>query len=99
MGAKRQIEALIFSGHALRQMFAREITADEIKAVVDHGESVASYPDDRPHPSELLLGFPGKRPLHVVLAYNEHGGVGYIVTAYVPNAEFWSEDYKTKRKP
>ncbi|MCH7591322.1 MAG: DUF4258 domain-containing protein [Planctomycetes bacterium] len=83
MGAKRQIEALIFSGHALRQMFAREIAVDEIKAVVDRGESVASYPDDRPHPSELLLGFAGKRPLHVVLAYNESA----------------REGYRTKRKP
>ena len=89
----------MFSGHALRQMFARSITADHIRSVIDEWEVIASYPDDRPYPSELLLGFPAGRPLQVVLAYNEATRTGYVVTAYVPDPRLWSEDYKTRREP
>jgi len=96
---KRPIESLVFSGHALRQMFARSITTQDIRTVIDDGEVIASYPDDRPYPSEMLLGFSGGRALHVVLAYNEAIRSGYVVTAYVPDTKLWSEDYKTRREP
>lgn len=99
MGNGRRIELRVFSGHVLRQMFARNITTDDIKAVIDEGEAIASYPDDRPYPSALLLRFVAGRPLHVVLAYNEPDRTGYVVTAYVPDAKLWNEDYKTRRKP
>ncbi len=95
----RKIDALIYSGHALDQMFARDISVDDIKAILDICEVVASYPDDRPYPTELLLGWAGDRPIHVVLAYNETTRTAYIVTTYVPDAELWSKDYKTRRTP
>ena len=99
MDGRRWIESLVFSGHALSQMFARTITTDDIRAVIDEGEVIASYPDDKPYPSELLLGFAGGRALHVVLAYNKGMRTGYVVTAYVPEAKLWSQDHKTRRKP
>ena len=97
MSDRRRIESLMFSGHALRQMFARSITTGHIRSVIDEWEVIASYPDDRPYPSELLLAFPAGRPLHVVLAYNEVTRTGYVVTAYVPDPALWSEGYKTRR--
>ena len=99
MGHRRQTGSLVFSGHALRQMFARSITTEELRAVVDEGEVIAAYPDDRPYPSELLLGFRDRSPVHVVLAYDEATRSGYVVTAYVPDPKLWSEDYKTRRNP
>jgi hypothetical protein len=96
---RRQIESFVFSGHAVRQMFARSISADDIRTVIDEGEVIASYPDDRPYPSDLLLGFSAGRPLHVILAYNEVTRIAYVVTAYVPDPKLWSEDYKTRGKP
>ncbi len=99
MDGKRQIESLLFSAHALRQMFARSISADDIRAVVDEGEVIASYADDKPYPSELLLGSPTGRPLHVVLAYNQDARTGYVLTAYVPDPKLWSGDHKTRRNP
>lgn len=93
------MESLVFSGHAVRQMFARAITSEDVKAVLAEGEVIASYPDDRPYPSELLLGSPAGRPLHVVLAYNEATRTGYVVTAYAPDPRLWTEDFKTRRKP
>ena len=99
MSGGPRIESLVFSGHALRQMSARSITAQDIRAVVDEGEVIASYPGDRPYPSELLLGFSAGLPLHVVLAYNEATRTGYVVTTYVPTPKLWSEGYRTRRKP
>jgi hypothetical protein len=80
-------------------MFARGIGTADITAVLDEGEAIASYPDDRPYPSELVLGFSEGRAVHVVLAYNEATSTGYVVTAYVPDPKLWSEDYKTRRQP
>jgi Domain of unknown function (DUF4258) len=45
--------ALIFTGHAFARMFARAITPAEVRVVVDHGETIAEYPDDKPYPSAL----------------------------------------------
>ncbi len=99
MASRGPIVRLLFSGHALRQMFSRGIVAEDVRAVVDSGEVVASYPDDKPYPSELLLAAPGGHPLHVVLAYNEAEGSGYVVTAYQPDPALWSDDFRTRREP
>lgn len=99
MSDEPRIESLVFSGHAVRQMFARQITAAHVRTVIEEGEVIGSYLDDRPYPSELLLGFPEDRPLHVVLAYHESTRTGYVVTAYVPAPKLWTEDYKTRKTP
>ncbi len=99
MDGRRPIDSLMFSGHALRQMFARSIAADDVKTVTDEPEVITSYPHDKPYPSELLLGFPAGRPLHVVLAYNEETRIGYVLTTYVPDPKLWTEDCKTRREP
>ena len=52
---------LLFSGHAVRRMFQRGIKQQDITEIVAAGEIIASYPDDQPHPSFLLLGFSGER--------------------------------------
>lgn len=98
MADQRRFESVVFSGQAVRQMFARSVTADDIRAVIGEGVVIASYPNDRPYPSELLLAFSGGRPLHVILAYNEATRTGYVVTAYVPDPKLWGKDFKTRRK-
>ena len=97
MGSGGRLESIVFSGHALRQMFARSIAVDDVRSVIDEGEAIAPYPDDRPHPSELRLGFPGGRALHVVFAYDEASSIGYVVTTYVPDSKLWSKDFKTRK--
>jgi hypothetical protein len=79
-------------------MFARRIREDEVRTVIFEGEPIAQYPDDRPYPSLLLLGFSGGRPIHVVLGYNEPLETGFVVTAYVPSPDLWNEDFKTRRR-
>ena len=50
---------LHFSRHAFERMFQREINPDAVAQLVSSGEVIADYPDDRPFPSTLILGFHG----------------------------------------
>ncbi|MCP5050651.1 MAG: DUF4258 domain-containing protein [bacterium] len=86
-----------YSGHAINQMFKRQISKDEVSYVVDYGEVIKEYPDDKPYPSRLLMGYKNKRPLHVVLAFDNNSETCYIITAYVPDFKLWTEDFKKRR--
>ncbi|MBW7997410.1 MAG: DUF4258 domain-containing protein [Candidatus Glassbacteria bacterium] len=88
---------ILFSGHALRRMFQRGVTKDRVIKAIKHGEVIAEYPEDTPYPSKLILGFVNKSPLHVVFAEDKETNTGIVVTAYVPDASLWGEDYKSRR--
>ena len=87
---------MIFTGHAVCQMFQRKITKDEVSNVIAKGDVIEEYPDDKPFPSMLLLGFAEGRPLHVVFAYDSFNETGYVVTAYVPEEKLWSDNFKRR---
>jgi hypothetical protein len=87
---------LIFTGHAIRQMFERRIGQDEVRKVIDDGEVIFEYPEDKPFPSMLMLGLIGDRPLHIVVSYNAAEQTGYIITAYEPDKKIWSKDFKRR---
>lgn len=89
---------VVFSGHALRRMFERSVSVSEVQAVFDTGEIVASYLDDRPYPSWLMLGVVAGRPVHVVAARDGADGACYVITAYEPTGDLWEADFKA-RKP
>ncbi|MHB1416006.1 MAG: DUF4258 domain-containing protein [Chloroflexota bacterium] len=93
-----EFERLVFSGHAVQRMFERGIQVDDVRAVLATGEVIAEYPDDRPYPSRLILGWVGERPLHVVAALDSTSGACYVVTVYVPDPGQWSADYRTRRR-
>jgi len=65
--------------------------------VIENGEIIADYKDDKPYPSMILLGYSAGRPLHVVFAYNAAEQTGYIVTAYSPDQNLWTDDYKRRK--
>lgn len=92
-----EFERLHFSGHALRRLFERGIGTDEVRRVLESGETIADYPDDSPFPSRLMLGWSGGRPLHVVVALDDGRGDCYVITVYVPDAAQWSADFRTRR--
>ena len=62
------MKKLVFRVHAIRRMFERRISDEDIKDAIETGETIEEYPDDTPYPSELKLGWRGSRPIHVVLA-------------------------------
>ncbi len=88
---------VMFSGHALRRMFERRIDRLSVSAVIRSGETILDYPDDRPYPSRLLLGWVDGGPLHVVVARDPGNGMCYVITVYIPDAVLWSDDFRTRR--
>ncbi len=88
---------LVFRVHALRGMFERKIRVEDVRAVVETGETIEHYPDDVPYPSRLVLGWRGSRPLHVVVAENAAVGEGIIVTVYEPDPSIWQSGFKVRK--
>ncbi len=76
----------------------RGISRETVKEVVRSGEIVENYPDDRPYPSVLFLGWIKGEPLHVAAAFDSLTGWGFIITACKPDLEHFELDYKTRRR-
>ncbi len=87
---------LIFRVHALRRMFERSISAEDVRAVLETGEEIESYPTDTPYPSRLVLAWRGLRPLHVVVADNVTKGETIVITVYEPDRKQWSLDFRRR---
>lgn len=78
-------------------MFERNISLDDVRQVVAHGEVIRTYPEDKPFPSRLILGWSGKRPVHVVAADDDQENI-IIITVYEPDPDLWEEDFRTKKE-
>ena len=88
---------LVFSRHAIQQMFYRRISKKEVESVIAYGEVIEENPDDTPFTSYLILDFVEGKPIHVVCSYDESTDTGYVVTAYIPDKNIWSDDFRTRK--
>ena len=84
--------------HVLQRLAEWGISQDSILKVLFSGEVIEDYPDDKPYPSALFLGWIRNRPLHVVAALDEENDWAYIITTYEPGLEFFEPDFKTRKK-
>ncbi len=82
-----QAPRLIYRVHAVRRMAERGIREEDVARVIAGGKEIESYPEDRPYPSRLLLGWVEDRPIHVVAASAERAII--IITVYEPDAAQW----------
>jgi hypothetical protein len=57
---------------------------------------VEHYPDDPYGESALVLIYVEGKPVHVVLSPRKD--FCYLITAYLPNKEEWSEDFLRRKK-
>ena len=88
----------LFLAHALRQMNRpdRMISTREIYQIIEHGEIIEDYPEDARGHCCLMSGRgEANRPIHIVCAHKE--SYLAIITAYLPGADEWAEDFKTRR--
>jgi hypothetical protein len=85
------------SRHAFERMFQRAISPTVVTLRIQADNIIARYPDDRPFPSVLMLGFDGDRPIHIVVARDSETSACYVVTVYVPDPTLWNETF-TERK-
>lgn len=88
---------IIYRIHATRRIFQRSINPDDIVSTLLNGNIIENYEDDFPLPSVLINGKTAKgKPLHVVAAINIEDQQLIIITAYEPDPNLWSEDYKRR---
>lgn len=105
-----EIQALCLAGkvvwteHVEKRMAQRGISRSDVKCCIASGviieEYPDDYPDDYPYPSCLILGYTdGKQPLHVVISISDGiPKILNIITAYIPSAEKFMPDMKTRRE-
>lgn len=89
---------LLFSRHARQRMFERKIAVGTVEYVLQRGTVIKQYPDEKPFPAYLMLGFVHDRPVHVVAADDDQANETHIITVYEPVPEKWDPDFRT-RKP
>ncbi|MDO9036447.1 MAG: DUF4258 domain-containing protein [Methanoregula sp.] len=85
--------------HAVRQMFQRHISEQDVRAALTKGEVIEEYADDNPYPSYLVFCIVKSRPLHVVVAYNNVDREAIVITAYEPDPQVWENDFQRRKKP
>jgi Domain of unknown function (DUF4258) len=88
---------LLFLPHTIRQMARpdRMITTNEVEEVIKTGEVIEDYPEDVRGHSCLILGFGrDNRAVHVVCAPKDEYLA--IITAYVPNLDQWTPDFRRR---
>ncbi|MEI3163814.1 MAG: DUF4258 domain-containing protein [Lachnospirales bacterium] len=90
-------DMVIVSEHASERFRQRNIKAREIKQAVFNGEIIEQYPDDFPFPSCLILGkTTDEQYIHIVMS--DEGSMSRIITAYYPDKNKWSTDFKTRKE-
>lgn len=95
----RASQRLLFLPHAVRQMSQpdRMISTVDVRKVIEDGEVIEDYPEDVRGHSCLLLGWGSvKRPVHIVCAPKDDYLA--VITAYMPDENQWSKDFKTRVK-
>ena len=89
---------LVFRVHAVKRMFERRFTVENVRWARSAGEIIEEYPSDKPYPSRLVLGWSGSRPVHVVVADDTVDDELVVITVYEPDPALWSDDLRRRRK-
>ncbi len=87
---------LVFRAHAIQRMAQRQISVASVRQVLATGEVIEDYPSDTPYPSQLMLGWSGGTPLHIVVADNVSAQETIIITVYEPDPQKWSPDFRRR---
>ncbi len=93
-----EVGEIEWARHVLERLASRGIPQRVVTEVLYSGECIEDYPDTRPFPSALFLGWHGRVPVHVVAALNEMIPKVFVITAYQPDLEHFEPDFKTRRK-
>ena len=90
-------ERIAITEHARLRLIERGLTIGDVMQCIASGEIIEQYEDDTPFPSCLVLGLTmSRRPVHVVVSHDD--GFIYLITAYLPDTQKWSSDYKTRKE-
>lgn len=88
---------ILISHHARIRMFERNVSTDELIAIISLGEIIEEYSDDEPCPSVLIMGFINAVAYHTVIAVcRDHIRV---ITVYIPEQDKWIEYRRRRNEP
>jgi hypothetical protein len=91
---KRQYRVSI---HAGRELVEDALLEDDVIVAPLGGEAIEDYPGAFPWPACLVLGrLDGGEPVHAVWAFDATNGYAVLVTAYRPDPERWSEEFRKR---
>ena len=100
---KKQIHKILNDGiiewrkHALERMLQRDISRLEVKEVLQNGEIIESYKDDKPFESALFF-LMKEKPLHVVASIDTVAMKIHVITAYIADEKHFYSDFKRRKK-
>jgi hypothetical protein len=84
--------------HAVEEAYSDDLNFNHILESIYNGEVIEDYPDDRPFPSCLVLGYyENNKPVHCVIGFNNENMWAVIITVYRPDPERWI-DNKVRRR-
>ena len=90
------IDNIVFRVHAVQRMFEREISVKNVRKILDTGKTIEDYSAEMDEPGRLMLGYQGKRPVHIVLSENTKDNQVIIVTVYIPGPDRWKKDHRSR---
>lgn len=88
---------VLISEHAVMRFKQRDIKMKDIRYAINNGEIIEQYPDDYPYPSCLILG-KTKSDEYIHIVMSDEGTMSGIITAYYPDADKWSQDFRTRKE-
>lgn len=89
--------ALRWTNHIFIRLLQRNITIDSVVCALQNGEIIEQYPTDYPYPSCLVLGLSLDNDyLHIVCGISDTEL--WLITAYYPNANKWTNDFKIRKE-
>jgi len=89
---------IIFRVHAIQRMFARRVSAENVRQVLHSGEMIEDYSDEMPTPGGLMSGKRGRRPMHVVMAENIQADELVVITVYEPDPGQWQPGFRNRKE-
>lgn len=78
-------------------MFEREISGKNVRRALEGRDVVEDYSGEMAEPSQLILGYQGRRPFHLVVSEKKGTNELVIVTVYLPEPGKWMKDHRTRR--
>lgn len=78
--------------HAFEEADEDRLNIDEVLGTILHAEIIEEYPDRKPHPRCLVLGWTQRgAPVHTVWEDDRRNALVALVTVYRPNPAEWIE--------
>ena len=90
---------VIWSRHAITELVADDLTRYQVEQALQRCELIENYSAvHRSLPDCLVLGWlTSGRPIHAVIAVDLERDRILVITVYLPNAEEWENDWRTRK--